>query len=95
MARITAGITTSHVPAIAAAIDLGKQQQPYWAPVFKGFSLSITAADEAHAGRLFDAMSAGGKVTMPLAATFYSPCFGMLEDKFGLAWMVIVQPKAA
>ncbi len=65
------------------------------APVFKGFSLSITAADEAHAGRLFDAMSAGGKVTMPLAATFYSPCFGMLEDKFGLAWMVIVQPKAA
>src|ERR1700761_3852859 len=40
MARITAGITTSHVPAIAAAIDLGKQQQPYWAPIFEGVEFS-------------------------------------------------------
>ncbi len=40
MARITAGVTTSHVPAIAATIDLGKQQQPYWAPIFKGFEFS-------------------------------------------------------
>jgi PhnB protein len=64
------------------------------APVFKGISLSITATDETHAKRMFDALSVGGKVTMPLAATFYSPCFGMLEDKFGMAWMVIVQPKA-
>jgi PhnB protein len=63
------------------------------APVFKGFSLSITARDAAHAKSMFDALSAGGKVTLPLQATFYSPCFGMLEDKFGVAWMVIVQPK--
>ena len=63
------------------------------APAFKGFSLSITAKDEAHAKRMFEALSAGGKATMPLQATFYSPCFGMLEDKFGMAWMVIVQPK--
>jgi protocatechuate 4,5-dioxygenase beta chain len=40
MAKITAGITTSHVPAIAAAIDLKKQEQPYWAPIFKGFEES-------------------------------------------------------
>ncbi|HEY2630495.1 MAG TPA: VOC family protein [Usitatibacter sp.] len=62
-------------------------------PDFKGFSLSLSATDEAHAKRLFDGLSRGGKVTMPLAATFYSPCFGMLEDKFGMGWMVIVQPK--
>ncbi len=37
MARITAGIACSHVPAIAAAIDLGKHAQPYWAPIFDGF----------------------------------------------------------
>jgi PhnB protein len=60
---------------------------------FKGFSLSITATDPAHAKRVFDALSAGGKVTLPLQETFYSPCFGMLEDKFGMGWMVIVQPK--
>jgi Catalytic LigB subunit of aromatic ring-opening dioxygenase len=40
MARITAGVTTSHVRAIAAAIDLNKTAEPYWAPVFKGFEFS-------------------------------------------------------
>jgi protocatechuate 4,5-dioxygenase beta chain len=40
MARVTAGVSTSHVPAIGAAIDLGKTQDPYWTPVFKGYELS-------------------------------------------------------
>jgi protocatechuate 4,5-dioxygenase, beta chain len=40
MARITAGVFTSHVPAIGAALDLGKTQEPYWAPVFKGYEPS-------------------------------------------------------
>ena len=40
MARIIAGVTTSHVPAIGAAIDLGKTQEPYWQPVFKGYEFS-------------------------------------------------------
>ncbi|MGA2189377.1 MAG: class III extradiol dioxygenase subunit beta [Steroidobacteraceae bacterium] len=40
MARITAGVATSHVPAIGAAIDNGKTQQPYWIPVFKGYEFS-------------------------------------------------------
>jgi protocatechuate 4,5-dioxygenase, beta chain len=40
VARITAGVATSHVPAIGAAIDLGKTQDPYWRPVFQGFEFS-------------------------------------------------------
>lgn len=40
MARITAGVTTSHVPAIGAAIDQGKTEEPYWAPLFQGFEVS-------------------------------------------------------
>jgi protocatechuate 4,5-dioxygenase beta chain len=40
MARITAGVATSHVPAIGAAIDLGKTQEAYWAPVFRGYEPS-------------------------------------------------------
>jgi protocatechuate 4,5-dioxygenase beta chain len=40
MARITAGVTTSHVPAIGAALDLGKSAEPYWAPVFQGYDFS-------------------------------------------------------
>ena len=40
MARITAGIATSHVPAIGAAIDQGKTKDPYWAPLFAGYEFS-------------------------------------------------------
>ena len=40
MARITASVYTSHVPAIGAAIDLGKTAEPYWQPVFKGYEFS-------------------------------------------------------
>ena len=40
MARITASVYTSHVPAIGAALDLGKSQEPYWQPVFKGYEFS-------------------------------------------------------
>ena len=57
---------------------------------FKGFSLSITAKDQPEAKKVFNALSAGGKVTMPLDKTFWSPCFGMLTDKFGVQWMVSV-----
>ena len=62
-------------------------------PEFKGFSLSVDAANEAEADKLFAALGMGGKVTMPLAKTFYSPRFGMLTDKFGVGWMVIVLQK--
>lgn len=59
-------------------------------PDFKGFSLSISAPDEGKARRLFTALAEGGQVQMPLGTTFYSPCFGMVADRFGVSWMVIV-----
>ena len=40
MARITAGLTTSHIPAVGAAMDLGKTGEPYWKPVFAGYEFS-------------------------------------------------------
>ncbi|MBV9735170.1 MAG: VOC family protein [Acidisphaera sp.] len=61
-------------------------------PSFEGFSLSLTAADEAEADRLFNALADGGQVRMPLAKTFFSPRFGMLADRFGVSWMVYVAP---
>jgi PhnB protein len=60
-------------------------------PNFQGFALTINATSEAEADKLFGALSEGGQVTMPLAKTFFSPRFGMLTDKFGVGWMVIVQ----
>ena len=59
-------------------------------PAVRGFSLSLTPADEAEAGRLFAALSEGGRVEMPLTRTFWSPCFGMVMDRFGVSWMINV-----
>jgi PhnB protein len=60
-------------------------------PEFKGFSLTINAKDKAEADRLFGALSDGGQVHQPLIETFFSPRFGMLADKFGVGWMVMVE----
>lgn len=57
---------------------------------FDGFSLSVTAANADEADKLFAALADGGQVRMPLGKTFFSPRFGMLADKFGVGWMVIV-----
>ena len=57
---------------------------------FKGFSLSLAVKTEGEAEKLFAALSEGGQVTQPLIQTFFSPKFGMLQDKFGVGWMVLV-----
>jgi PhnB protein len=60
-------------------------------PKFEGFSLSINAKDEAEADRMFAALGEGGKVQMPLGKTFFAKRFGMVADRFGVGWMVIVE----
>jgi PhnB protein len=62
------------------------------APQFRGFSLSLTASSDEDAERMFAALSDGGTVQMPLAKTFFSSRFGMVADRFGVPWMVIVAP---
>jgi PhnB protein len=59
-------------------------------PGFTGFSLSLNARDGAEAERWFTALSDGGQVTMPLGKTFFAQHFGMVADRFGVEWMVIV-----
>ena len=59
---------------------------------FDGFRLSLALPTEAEASRAFTALSDGGQVQMPLSKTFWSPCFGMLTDRFGVGWMVTVVP---
>jgi len=61
-------------------------------PNFQGFSLSLTVANAAEADRVFAALGSGGQVQMPLNKTFFSPRFGMVADRFGVSWMVIVAP---
>jgi PhnB protein len=59
---------------------------------FDGFSLSISVPGEGDVDRIFNALSEGGQVRMPPAKTFWSPRFGMLQDRFGVGWMIGVMP---
>jgi len=65
-------------------------------PTFQGVSLALQVASVGEAERLFAALAAGGQVQMPLGKTFFSPAFGSLTDRFGVAWMVVVdaEPRA-
>jgi PhnB protein len=60
--------------------------QPYAG--MHGFSLSLSCPTAAEGKKLFDALSAGGKVTMPMGPTFWIESFGMLVDGFGTSWMI-------
>ena len=57
---------------------------------FDGMRLALAVPTEADAHRAFDALADGGSVQMPLTKTFWSPCYGMVTDRFGLGWMVMV-----
>ena len=57
---------------------------------FAGFSLSLAVPTKEEADRAFAALADGGNVKMPLTKTFWSPCFGMVTDRFGIGWMVSV-----
>ncbi len=59
-------------------------------PSFQGFSLSLTVRDDAEAERRFAALADDGHVQMPLTTTFFSSRFGMVADRIGVSWMVIV-----
>jgi PhnB protein len=70
---------------------MGSDTGAQWAPGFvqgNNFSVSVNAASKEEAEKLFNSLSEGGNVTMPLAKTFWSENFGMLTDKFGINWMV-------
>ena len=56
---------------------------------FDGFSLTLVVDSEADAERRFKALGEGGKVTAPLNKTFFASRFGMLQDRFGVGWMVL------
>ena len=58
-------------------------------PQFAGFALAVTVPDDAAARQRFDALADGGRVGMPLGPTFFATSFGMVQDRFGVDWMVL------
>lgn len=79
------------LPISQETMLMGSDTGGEWASNFKegnNFSLSINANSREEAEKLFNALSEGGQVTMPLADTFWGAYFGMWTDKFGINWMV-------
>jgi PhnB protein len=64
-------------------------------PGFQGISLALTAPDIPEAERLFNAVADGGQVQQPLIETFFSPRFGVVADRFGVSWMIVVATEEA
>ena len=79
---------------IGDTILMGSDTPPERFEKPQGFSLSLGAKTNAEAERLFQALSAGGQVHMPMAETFFAQRFGMLVDKFDIPWMVICEKAA-
>jgi PhnB protein len=68
---------------------LGSDCPPEYFNPPKGFSISLTVESKEEAERTFNALSEDGQIFCPLGETFFALNFGMLTDKFGIAWMVI------
>ena len=90
------GLTFKNPIGLAAGFDknavlMGSDTGGEWANNFKqgnNFSVSIQAYSKDDADRLFNELSAGGSIIMPIATTFWESYFGMFTDKFGVQWMV-------
>lgn len=79
------------LPISQETILMGSDVGGEWAPSFKqgnNFTISINVTETQEADRLFNGLSAGGVVTMPMNQTFWGDYFGMFTDKFGVNWMV-------
>ena len=78
------------LPIGKGTVLMGSDRPKVYGPGTMGdaFNVSIAAESKAEADKLFNGLSAGGRVTVPLADTFWGAYFGMFTDKFGVQWMV-------
>jgi PhnB protein len=79
------------LPISDETILMGSDTGGEWASSFKqgnNFSISVSADSQESADRIFNDLSKGGMVTMPMGKTFWGDYFGMLTDKYGINWMM-------
>lgn len=79
------------LPISKETILMGSDTGGEWAPAFtpgNNFSISVNTDSKAEADRIFNGLSAGGQITMPIGMTFWGDYFGMFTDRFGVNWMV-------
>lgn len=85
------------LPIGGTALLMGSDWSEQFGPMVRGnsFAVTINTEDRGEAERLFNALSAGGKVSMPMTEAFWGAYFGMFSDKFGINWMVNCEKKKA
>jgi PhnB protein len=84
------------LPISTETVLMGSDTGGEWAPSLiqgNNFSISINTDSQDKADYLFNGLSAGGKITMPLNKTFWGDYFGMFTDKYGINWMVSFNEK--
>jgi PhnB protein len=81
--------------SVNGEVLMGSDVPPNHYKASDGFAVSISVKDPSEAERVFAALAEGGKIKMPIQQTFWSPRFGMLDDQFGIPWMVNCEPAAA
>jgi len=69
-------------------VIMGADAPPEYYEKPQGFSISITVKEVQEAERIFNELSAGGSVRMPLQKTFWAQRFGMFTDRFDIPWMI-------
>jgi len=84
------------LPINKTTILMGSDTGGEWAnktTIGNNISLSLNVTSKAEADRLFNLLSSGGKITMPIADTFWGDYFGMCIDTYGINWMVSFNEK--
>lgn len=84
------------LPISKETMIMGSDTGGEWSSSYKqgnNFAISINADSKDQADKIFNALSAGGQVTMPMADTFWGDYFGMFTDKFGINWMMSFNEK--
>lgn len=78
------------LPIGKTALLMGSDWSPQFGPMVRGnaFAVTVNTEDKGEADKLFNALSVGGEVTMPMSDAFWGAYFGMFTDKFGISWMV-------
>lgn len=79
------------LPISKETILMGSDTGGEWAPAFiqgNNFAISVNTDSKEDADRFFNGLSSGGNITMPIGKTFWADYFGMVEDRFGVNWMV-------
>ncbi len=79
------------LPISEETVLMGSDTGGEWGPkveVGNNFSISVNTESKPEAERIFNELSVGGKVNMPMQSTFWGDYFGTFTDKFGINWMV-------